>query len=698
MTAVYVDAVSGDDANGGLSTGDAVKTPGRADVVMATLTAGASDDIEVLFKRGQTHNFAAGLTITNSDNRPSGYRLIYDAYGTGDDPVLTARTQVTGWVVTPNSNIVVADLSGEIRNLWTDDETQILKRATYLEDYEPTRVYQWDQDDEFVTIPTWALPVGGATDGLEIVIQMGWAWSRLPVLAIVDSAVPAHSDVTFSAEATSAEFAKGDLSDPGLGTAFAYGPYHNSSGQRFFWCSAEEFLTAPGDWFHDEVAQKLYVFLPSGATTPAEFEALGVYISNGVDTLFSVHGGGDFDSPTYAENIDFRNLEFKHVGWTHDADEGFVGYLSGFGLFDDACSMGFRKVPAVIDTTHNCKSVSVTDCYFHDLGGVGIRGNYGIQGLKISDNAFARIASSGIAYFGSVSGTFGGSPFSFDRIPESGQNIGGIFENNILLDVGEYYLGGALDIGAWFGAHIKHNLIKRCPDQGIKVGLGARWHGAINIRDIRVTRNEVDTVMTITVDGAGIYSNGNISGYLVVDNVDIVGAQRGLKIYGNSLRNIITSGWDPGGGGAYGVYLDLGSQGSICYLNYLDNVTTAFELNACSYNTIVYNRITNAGSDLGVHYSGMQIFVPGADTSVLVEPPLANPPSATDIDKFYGLSGYYSFKAMIPTFSIPEDVITTGGVYNTEALFDNNGESIVWGVTNYGPSESMRTKYATLLT
>ena len=699
MTSIYVDADDGNDANDGLSEVNAVETIGAANIIMATYTAAASEDIEVLFKRGQVHNHTATTELDNTDNRPSGYRLSYGAYGGGSRPVITARTAVTGWTVTADPNIVVADLAGEIRNLWTDDSTKILKRATWLEDYEPTRVHSWDEVADTVTIPTWALPVGGVTTGLEIIIQMGWSQSRLPVASVAASAVPSHTDVTFSTESKAVEFAKGDLAHAGLGTAFAYGPFHNNSGQRFFWCNAQEFLYTPGDWFHDEVAEKLYVFLPSGVSTAAEFEALGIYITNGIETIFKINGlGAEFDTPLYAENIDIKGLEFKHIGYTPTvAAEGHIGYISGFGLYNDGGAMAFREIPAAINTPWMCKSISVTDCYFHDLGGCGIRGNYGLQGLKIAGNAFARIAAAGVINFGVATGNFGGGPFSFDRIPESGQNIYGIYENNIFVDIGEYYLGASLSIGAWFNARVNNNLIKDGKDQGIMVSNGARWYGGINLRNIKVMYNDIDTVLTRTVDGAGIYSSGNVSGFLVLDNQNIGGPQKGLEIYGNRLQNIITSGWDPGGSSANGIYLDLGSQGSLVYTNSLDNVSTAFQLNAVSYNSITFNRLTNIGSDLDVHYSGMNIFIPGTDTPFLVQPPLANPPSGTDFNKFYGV-GLFSFKAMIPTFDIPEDVITTGGVYLSEAKYNNNGASIDWGVTDVGPSTAMLTEYAELIT
>lgn len=74
----YVDATGGDDDNGGLATDDAWQTITKVNAV--TL----NPDDQVLFKRGET--FAGKLQPTDSGT--SGHPIVFDAYGTGADPII----------------------------------------------------------------------------------------------------------------------------------------------------------------------------------------------------------------------------------------------------------------------------------------------------------------------------------------------------------------------------------------------------------------------------------------------------------------------------------------------------------------------------------------------------------------------------------------------------------------------------------
>jgi hypothetical protein len=97
-TTYYVDAVSGNDQNDGLTTGTAWKSVAKA------FASGVGTNRSVLFKRGQTHAstgptgiFAAGPGILG-------------AYGTGAKPIITI-TDAAGPIALYNSNWRIMDLS-----------------------------------------------------------------------------------------------------------------------------------------------------------------------------------------------------------------------------------------------------------------------------------------------------------------------------------------------------------------------------------------------------------------------------------------------------------------------------------------------------------------------------------------------------------------------------------------------------------
>lgn len=80
----YVDAVTGDDANNGMSMQTAWKTATKAFSGMNTSQYGPGD--RILFKRGQTFDFEAGVCVPGHGKAKYGY--YFGAYGNGPMPVI----------------------------------------------------------------------------------------------------------------------------------------------------------------------------------------------------------------------------------------------------------------------------------------------------------------------------------------------------------------------------------------------------------------------------------------------------------------------------------------------------------------------------------------------------------------------------------------------------------------------------------
>ncbi len=99
--AIYVNSVSGNDANNGSTTSLAVRTVARAVQLLG-------DNTELLFARGQTFNFAAGVGVT-WDN------VLVGAYGSGAQPVLNFTNPVAGsaffWTFNTTAQFTVQDVT-----------------------------------------------------------------------------------------------------------------------------------------------------------------------------------------------------------------------------------------------------------------------------------------------------------------------------------------------------------------------------------------------------------------------------------------------------------------------------------------------------------------------------------------------------------------------------------------------------------
>ena len=87
FSATYYVSSSGNDSNSGLSTSLPWKTLGKVNA--STFVPGD----QILFNRGDS--FYGSLTISQSGT--SGSRIVYGAYGTGAQPIITGLTAVTSW-------------------------------------------------------------------------------------------------------------------------------------------------------------------------------------------------------------------------------------------------------------------------------------------------------------------------------------------------------------------------------------------------------------------------------------------------------------------------------------------------------------------------------------------------------------------------------------------------------------------------
>lgn len=84
----YYFSQSGSDSNNGLST----LSPKKTITHLNTLSIAAGDSI--LFKKGDTWS---GEALTINDNGSEGSPIVYGAYGTGANPIITGFTSVTAW-------------------------------------------------------------------------------------------------------------------------------------------------------------------------------------------------------------------------------------------------------------------------------------------------------------------------------------------------------------------------------------------------------------------------------------------------------------------------------------------------------------------------------------------------------------------------------------------------------------------------
>lgn len=697
---IYVSPTGSDTAAGTLL--DPVQSFAKGVTLWKAAIPDATDDFGLYLQRGGVYNVTTKQSITDINNHPvTGKRLKIGAYGDGDRPCLTARDAVTDWSL--SGSILSADLAAltspaALQDVWCADGTE-LEMCSYGKDDSSSKVYSWGTvaTTKKVRVLTSILPAVSSWSGVYLVVVMGWNLSRLRISSVlaVDST---YSDITLQSDDADIEFAKGDLTQAGptysLGMNFPFGPYHNSSGQRCWFENAPEFLTAPGMLYHDTADGKLKVYLPTGVTTATEFEAKGIYVSNGCETVLQINGSSEGSK---IKNLDFEDIDVKHVGFNLTDDGYYVGYVAGSSLYKNGTSYGFRAMPSAI-FIYNCESVAFRRSRFEDLGALGLASYWGLHGLEISQCAFHRLGASGL--------NIGAAPYPyFSDAPDDYQNIGLTLENNVAIGTGRKWVGSAISAGIWKGARIRHNTIKDGTDDGIAFSTGARCYG-IWAGDTIVELNDIENVMTLVTDGGAIYSSGNLCGFKLGHAYhDRAFPGRPAIVRYNKIRNVYTSGYDPSGGESAVLYSDLGSEGNFYYRNDVENFDVFWHGNCERFNTIIDNKVVAGDGDgtvESIHYSGFNVVVDadGETTSTTsYMPPLNNPPNSTDLAKFAGTGDYSgrAFKDVIP-FAAAADCFKTGTTdYESLSYRANNNADVVLGAADYGVDAETAEMYADLL-
>jgi hypothetical protein len=271
-TTYYV-SNTGNDANNGLSPSSAWKTPAKVNSVK--LANGDS----ILFKRG--HIFRGSIS---SSGFPLGLR--FDAYGTGENPVIAGSVRITNWQRTSfNPKIYEANVGRFI----TTDSKGVTNTIEHL-----------FSNGKLMTIaryPNVASP--DKTNWLKVDASAGTDAFTDSALAVYNKPVDYWKGATLRIRTYSWYYkvfpitasSKGKITATGLGTQLPQWGY-------FIDGKLSE-LDYPGEWFYDAAAKKVY-FYPPGNVDPNTLLIEGSTYKTGLSVYW------------HEDNTTVQNLTFKH--------------------------------------------------------------------------------------------------------------------------------------------------------------------------------------------------------------------------------------------------------------------------------------------------------------------------------------------------------------------------------------------------
>ncbi len=190
--ATYYVSPNGNDSNPGTAPDQAWRTLARVQTAMPTLGSGA----QVLFERGGT--FAGSLDIAVSGR--AGSPLIFGAYGSGERPVLSGLTTLTGWTAQGNNRwaVTCAVCGTTVNALWVDGVLQPLARWPNPDEGDGYRYYQSASGGTSITDNT--LPDSPSWVGGEAVIRTtAWLLDRLPITSQTNGTLAFGASASYNA-------------------------------------------------------------------------------------------------------------------------------------------------------------------------------------------------------------------------------------------------------------------------------------------------------------------------------------------------------------------------------------------------------------------------------------------------------------------------------------------------------------------
>jgi len=332
-TNYYVSSSGGNDSYTGKSTLQAWKTISKVNLTMSSYVAGDS----ILFKCGDT--FTDQLNITKSGT--SSTFIVFGSYGTGAKPLLNTAVTLTGWTVTSNPNIWVANYTGalsDINFVTINDKVQQIGRYPDVTAANDGFLYN-DQCWGYTKFRDATLPAS-TQDWTGATVVMYTRPYRIEAVKILK-----HQLDTVTTNATTSAI-------------------HINYG--YFIQNHLATLSTQGEWYFDTAAKKVYLY---STTNPSSFKVQAS--STKYNILLS----------SAATGITIKNLAFQN------ADTIAVSISSGSYINVNNCAFS-NTLHGVFATSSTY--ITVNNCTFNDIYNISIGSTYSSLYFTVTNNTIRR--------------------------------------------------------------------------------------------------------------------------------------------------------------------------------------------------------------------------------------------------------------------------------------------------------------------
>ena len=429
--------------------------------------------------------------------------------------VISGGVRLTGWK--KQGKFLVAEqpmFNGRplnFRQLWVNGKKA--QRARDVDDFEKMfRINSLDKKKECLYVPAAAVKKLKKADGVEMVLHEMWCIANLRIKSIEmmgDSAA-----VYFHNPESHIHFMH-PWPSPMVTT-----DGHNSA---FYLTNSKDLLDAPGEWYLDEQARKVY-YLPKKGE---DLNSCDVEVP-AVETLLKAEGLPD----NRVSNVEIRNVSFEYSTWMRPSYEGHAPLQAGMYMIEayklkpkmervdnhKLDNQGWVGRPSSAVLLNGADDVRFVDCSFAHTASTALDYHLYIKGGGVRNCSFSDIGGSGI-----LAGTFGpeGHEQHIEYAPSDEREIcdGLTIENNTLADIANEDWG-CIGIGAgWVkNININHNEISDVSYTGISLGWGWNRHKCCMAGNT-VRANLIHHYAKHMYDTAGIYTLGAQPNTQITENV-----------------------------------------------------------------------------------------------------------------------------------------------------------------------------------
>ena len=493
---------------------EAPNTP-RTDGPLATLAAardavrrmkadgGLAMPVQVLVREG-VHHITEPLVFRPEDSGTKACPISYEAYPR-EHPVISGGRTIGPWRQHRDGTLWVAHVPEALRDGWVFRQLFVNGQR---------RTLARSPNDGYYHLVGKAAPTldpvtGEETDTSKTAFRFEPGnikpWSNLSDVNIV---------VYYNWETALLRIARVDTETNTVHfTGASKWPFTQQGGgrQRFFVENCPEALDAPGEWFLDRHAGKLYYY-PMPGEEPDSIEAVAP-----VTRQFLVFAG-DPDKGRFVDHIRIKGLRFHYCGYVLEPE--------GHGDWQAAVT-----VPAAIQA-NGARHCALEGCEVAHIGTYAVWFRRGCKRNRIAQNHILDLGAGGVR--------LGQQGRPQDENAETDHNV---VTNNFIHDGGKVYAGA---VGAWIGHasdnELSHNEI--CDFNYTGVSCGWSW----GYRETGHHRNEI------------AYNHLHHLGRGVLHDMGAIytlGISPGTKLHHNLIHDI----WSclPQGG-AGGIYPDEGSS------------------------------------------------------------------------------------------------------------------------------------------